>query len=155
MGNNWNIPTIWAPVLRYISAPILAIIFSFSYPDFYQSRMDPLQILGFTISHAALIMVGLGYILPAWFDPIVPGHRRLEGDVPTASGVNNSVVEAQLDDVVETGLAGSEEGSDKGSDVEERKKSGVLDGEGAVLEGQGSGQRMEKPLRGLEEKTVR
>jgi len=155
MGNNWNIPVIWAPTLRYISAPILVIVFSFSYPDFYQSRMDPLHILGFTISHVALIMVGVGYILPAWFDPIVPEHRKLEGDMPTAPGVNNSVVEAQMDDLVESGMGESEQDSVKGSEVEETKKSGVLGGEGAVLEEPGNGQQTVRSLGGHEEKTVR
>jgi solute carrier family 6 GABA transporter-like protein 1 len=129
MGNNWNIPVFWAPILRYISAPILAIIFSFSYPDFYASRMDPLHILGFTISHAALIMVGLSYILPRWFDPIVPAQRRAEGDVPTAPGVNNSIVEAQQDHAVEAGVGtGEGDDSEKGSEGEYGKGEGVLEG---------------------------
>jgi len=32
-GKNWKIPVFWGPLLRYISAPILAIVFSFSYPE--------------------------------------------------------------------------------------------------------------------------
>jgi solute carrier family 6 GABA transporter-like protein 1 len=156
MGKNWNIPVMWSPLLRYISAPILVIIFSFSYPDFYQSRMDPLHILGFTISHAALIMVGLGYIVPQWFDPIVPQHRRLEGDVPTATGINNSVVEAQQDDVVESGMSRSDGfESDKIREREEGKKSGVLSGDGNEFEGQGSGVPTQASLGGQEEKTMR
>ncbi|KAH7202948.1 hypothetical protein BKA60DRAFT_641062 [Fusarium oxysporum] len=46
-GKRWNIPVFWGFVLRYISAPILAIIVSFAFPLFYTKRNDPLHIFAF------------------------------------------------------------------------------------------------------------
>ncbi|SPN99737.1 related to sodium- and chloride-dependent GABA transporter 1 [Cephalotrichum gorgonifer] len=86
-GNNWEIPTFWAPLLRYISAPVLAIVFSFSYPAFYRLRYEPLHILGFGIGHIALIIIALGFIVPRWFDVLIPPARRGEGHIPYAPGV--------------------------------------------------------------------
>ena len=40
-GKNWSIPSLWAPLIRYISAPILFIIYSFAYPEFWTLRNDP------------------------------------------------------------------------------------------------------------------
>ncbi|KAM5346956.1 hypothetical protein ACJ41O_009961 [Fusarium nematophilum] len=37
-GKNWGIPVFWGVILRYVSAPILAIVVSFAYPAFYLKR---------------------------------------------------------------------------------------------------------------------
>ncbi|KAG5917759.1 hypothetical protein E4U61_002430 [Claviceps capensis] len=76
---NWKIPSLWAPILRYVAAPILAIVYSFSYPSFYALREDPLHILGFAIGHIALLLVGSGFIVPRWLDGLIPPERRGEG----------------------------------------------------------------------------
>lgn len=76
-GKNWNIPFFWGPVLRYISAPILAIVASFSYPDFYaRGRMDPVHIAGFTFAHISLFLAVAGLIVPRAFDVFVKPERR-------------------------------------------------------------------------------
>jgi len=77
VGKNWSIPLVWGPVLRYISAPILAIIASFSYPDFYaRGRMDPLHIFGFTVAHIGFFLVVVGLVLPRALDIFVRPERR-------------------------------------------------------------------------------
>jgi len=76
-GKNWNIPMFWGPVLRYISAPILAIVASFAYPDFYaRGRMDPVHIAGFTFAHVSLFLAVAGLIVPRAFDIFVKPARR-------------------------------------------------------------------------------
>ncbi|KAH9220818.1 putative sodium/chloride dependent neurotransmitter transporter [Leptodontidium sp. 2 PMI_412] len=67
-GKNWKIPMAWAPTLRYIGAPILAIVYGFSYPGFYAVRNDPMHIFGFAVGHLVLVIIALGLIVPSWFD---------------------------------------------------------------------------------------
>lgn len=134
-GKNWNIPVFWAPLLRYITAPILTIVLSFAYPDFYQQRYDPLHIIGFTIAHFSLLMVGLGFIAPRWFDVFVPVQRRGEGDIATVPNLESGVVDALRDGEMGSGegyreagersrdtVANSIENDDKYSEREEEKK---------------------------------
>lgn len=83
-GNgNWNIPPFWPPLLRYASAPILAIVFSFAYPEFYSLRYDPMMIAGFILAHFCLLLILLGVILPRYYNIFVPRHRRAEGTEET------------------------------------------------------------------------
>lgn len=121
-GKNWNIPVFWAPLLRYITSPILVMVLSFAYPDFYSSRRDPLHIVGFTLAHVGIAAILLSYIFPRWFDSLVPIGRRAEGDAPTVPLVESTVVEAQQDDQMENGDSTSEV-------VDETKKADDLDGE--------------------------
>lgn len=86
-GKNWAIPFFWGPLLRYVAAPALAIIFSFAYPDFYAVREDPLHILGFIIAHICLLLIGAGIIGPRWFNSIIPPTRREEGKFAYAPNV--------------------------------------------------------------------
>jgi solute carrier family 6 (neurotransmitter transporter, GABA) member 1 len=79
-GKNWKIPVVWGAILKYITAPILAIIFSFVYSTFAANRNDPLHIFGFSIGHVVMIMIALGFILPRWFDVFTPLDRRGSGD---------------------------------------------------------------------------
>ncbi|KAK0642814.1 Sodium- and chloride-dependent GABA transporter 1 [Lasiodiplodia hormozganensis] len=78
-GRNWNIPAFHPFLLRYISGPTLAIIFSFAYPEFYSLRYDPMMISGFILAHLCLLMIILGFIMPRYYDCFVPPHRRGEG----------------------------------------------------------------------------
>ncbi|KAJ5156422.1 hypothetical protein N7492_009225 [Penicillium capsulatum] len=79
-GNgNWKIPRFWPLLLRYISAPILAIVFSFAYPEFYSLRYDPMMIAGFILAHFCLLLILLGVILPRYYNVFIPRHRRSEG----------------------------------------------------------------------------
>lgn len=102
-GKNWNIPVIWGPFLRFISAPILAIILGFSYPAFYQLRDDPLHILGFGVAHIGLILVGVGVIAPRWFNVLIPPHRRGEGKNPYAPNVVLGTIDSHQTEVMENG----------------------------------------------------
>ncbi|KAF5538678.1 amino-acid oxidase [Fusarium mexicanum] len=58
-GKHWSLPFIWAPMLRYVSGPILAIIFSLAYPSFEEVKNDPLYILGFIVANLLLVRLGL------------------------------------------------------------------------------------------------
>ncbi|OJD38126.1 sodium:neurotransmitter symporter family protein [Diplodia corticola] len=78
-GKNWNIPTFLPLLLRYVSGPILAIIFSFAYPEFHSLRYDPMMIAGFILSHLCLLMIVFGFIMPRYYECFVPPHRRSEG----------------------------------------------------------------------------
>lgn len=69
----------WAPLLRYFAAPVLSIIFSFAYPNFYAVRGDPLQIFGFFTAHLVLFIILLTFIWPRAMDVFVPKERRPEG----------------------------------------------------------------------------
>ncbi|KAG6094546.1 hypothetical protein E4U30_003252 [Claviceps sp. LM220 group G6] len=84
---NWQIPSLWAPILRYIAAPILAIVYGFSYPSFYALRVDPLHILGFVIGHIALLLIGFGFMVPRWLGGLVPPERRGEGKLDIGANV--------------------------------------------------------------------
>ncbi len=75
VGKNWSIPIVWGPILRYVSAPIMAVIFSFAYPTFYTVRNDPLHIFAFATSHVVMIIVALGFIVPRAFDIFVPSDK--------------------------------------------------------------------------------
>lgn len=59
-------------------------MYSFSYPDFYSKRQDPIYIYGFALAHFALLSVGLGLVVPSWFDSLIPPQRRNEGHIPYA-----------------------------------------------------------------------
>lgn len=75
-GKNWSIPVFWAPVIRYISCPILSIIMSFAYPAFYKLRMDPLHIFAFAVAHVIMVIVVVGLIFPRAFDIFIPPKQR-------------------------------------------------------------------------------
>lgn len=72
IGKNWALPVIWARLLRYVAAPILASIFDFVYPQFYALRNDPVYILGFVV---------VGPVIPRWLDVFIPPEHRDEGTI--------------------------------------------------------------------------
>lgn len=101
-GNgNWNIPAFWPILLRYISAPILAIVFSFAYPEFYTLRYDPMMIAGFILAHFCLLLILLGIVLPRYYDIFIPVERRAEGTevtVPNEPKEQNFVPDVRVFD---------------------------------------------------------
>lgn len=117
-GNgNWNIPRFWPLLLRYISAPILAIIFSFAYPEFHTLRYDPLMIVGFIVAHICLLVILLGFVMPRYYSVFIPPSRQGEGTEETIANEpkGQDVVVAATDlsidgDGGETGLAESSSG---------------------------------------------
>ena len=97
-GKNWNIPTYWAVLLRYLSAPVLAIIFSFAYPEFYTLRYDPMMIAGFILAHICLVLAVLGFVLPRYCDILIPSHRRREGMEETFANEPRSEILVDITD---------------------------------------------------------
>ncbi|KAL8336789.1 hypothetical protein RB601_008332 [Gaeumannomyces tritici] len=79
-GKNLALPLFWAPMLRYVSGPILAIVFGFSYPTFHNKQVDPLHIFGFFTGHVVLVLCGLGLVVPRWFNVLIPAKRQGDGD---------------------------------------------------------------------------
>lgn len=66
-GKNWGLPFFWAPLLRWLAAPVLMTILSISYSEFKEKSRDPLHIFGFIFAHAFVICIIGGLILPRWF----------------------------------------------------------------------------------------
>ena len=82
-GRNWNIPAFLPVLLRYVSGPILSIIFSFAYPEFYTLRYDPMMVAGFILAHILMLFIIIGFIMPRYYNPLIPAHRRDEGTEET------------------------------------------------------------------------
>ncbi|KAJ4304517.1 hypothetical protein N0V90_000043 [Kalmusia sp. IMI 367209] len=85
VGRNWRIPSFLPILLRYISGPVLAIIFSFAYPEFHKLRYDPMMITGFIIAHITMLAIIVGYAIPRYYDKLIPLERRVEGTEPTTA----------------------------------------------------------------------
>ncbi|KAF2449826.1 SNF-domain-containing protein [Karstenula rhodostoma CBS 690.94] len=83
VGKNWKIPSFLPILLRYISGPVLAIIFSFAYPEFHTLRYDPMMITGFIIAHLTMLAIIFGYAIPRYYNALIPVERRGEGTEPT------------------------------------------------------------------------
>jgi solute carrier family 6 GABA transporter-like protein 1 len=64
LGKNWNLPFFWAPLLRYITGLVLAIVFSFAYPAFQPVKNDPMYIFGCIVAHFLLLCITLGFVVP-------------------------------------------------------------------------------------------
>ncbi|KAL4936048.1 hypothetical protein BDV06DRAFT_114792 [Aspergillus oleicola] len=77
---NWRIPSFWPVLLRYVCAPVLAIIFSFAYPEFHTLRYDPLMITGFILAHITLFVILLGFVMPRYYNVFIPPERISEGE---------------------------------------------------------------------------
>lgn len=120
-GKNWTILWFWTLLMRYISAPILAIVYSFAYPSFYQLRYDPLHIAGFTLAHFVLVIIVLGFIVPRWYAVFVPPSRRDEGKERTTANVSSFLLDSAEVQSQEEGRVSSEEESES----EEKKADGV------------------------------
>ncbi|TWU73358.1 hypothetical protein ED733_000392 [Metarhizium rileyi] len=110
--NNWSIPSFWGPLIRYVSAPILAIVYSFSYPSFYKLREDPLHILGFAVGHIALLIIGSGFVIPRWLNVLVPPTRRGEGKLDIGANVSPKNAQSEETDGIEVANKSSREGED-------------------------------------------
>ncbi|KAM5354304.1 hypothetical protein ACJ41O_000954 [Fusarium nematophilum] len=109
IGKNWKIPGFWPLLLRFISAPVLAIIFGFAYPAFHDLRDDPLHILGFGIAHICLILIGVGVLAPRWYNTLIPPPRRGEGKIAYAPNVVLGATESQQSDSMEAAEGETEE----------------------------------------------
>jgi solute carrier family 6 GABA transporter-like protein 1 len=83
-GKNWKIPAFMPFLLRYISGPVLAIIFSFAFPAFHKIRYDPMMIAGFILSILTVVVILVGFVMPRYYDAFIPVSRQ-EGTEPTAA----------------------------------------------------------------------
>ncbi|KAI7626703.1 hypothetical protein KC346_g1127 [Hortaea werneckii] len=109
-GRNWKIPFFWAPILRYVAAPILAIVYSFAYPSFYAVRDDPLMIMAFIVAHMVVLMILVTYIMPNSLDILIPVDRRGEGDRTYAPQVLLGKEDSRISQGLEySGHSGSED----------------------------------------------
>ncbi|KAF6824044.1 creatine transporter [Colletotrichum musicola] len=87
-SGQWKIPAIWGFVLKYNTAPIVSIIFSFAYPNFYAAgRMDPLYIASFAFMHIVIFSSLVGLVMPRWFNVLIPEKKVTEADYPILPGV--------------------------------------------------------------------
>jgi solute carrier family 6 GABA transporter-like protein 1 len=116
-GKNWSLPAIWAPLLRYFSGPILAIILSLAYPTFEGLMADPLHVMGFIIAHFLLLWVVLGFVMPRWLDIFIIPERRDDWKQPIAPCV--------LRDTAEVGIANSLESASPSDSIHEAKPADV------------------------------
>ena len=74
-GKNWKLPIFWAAILKYITAPILAIIFSFVYNTFAANRtalritirFGILQVDAVTFATVATNVVRIGVLMAIAF----------------------------------------------------------------------------------------
>lgn len=82
---NWKIPAFLPFLLRYISGPVLAIIFSFAFPAFHTLRYDPMMITGFILSILTVVVILSGFVMPRYYDAFIPMGRRGEGTEPTVA----------------------------------------------------------------------
>lgn len=101
-GKNWKIPTFWPALLRYISGPVLSIIFSFAYPEFYTLRYDPMMIAGFILAHLGLLLILLGFVMPRYYDAFIPVDRREEESRKTQA--NQPLEDMPEETVTSTGM---------------------------------------------------
>ena len=103
-------------LLRYVSGTVLAIIFSFAFPEFHSLRYDPMMITGFIISILTLTVMVAGFIMPRYYERFVPPHRRAEGSEPTVA--NEPKLQPEELSVSDTLSIGSRERIDDAMDVE-------------------------------------
>ncbi|KAF2789578.1 SNF-domain-containing protein [Melanomma pulvis-pyrius CBS 109.77] len=121
-GRNWNIPTFLPLLLRYISGPVLAIIFSFAYPEFYTLRYDPMMIAGFILAHILMVLIIVGCVMPRYYDVFVPPHRRAEGTEATVPNVvKEEIIAVALPDDQLRNVDGGEAGLSYASSTERKK----------------------------------
>ncbi|THY22489.1 SNF-domain-containing protein [Aureobasidium pullulans] len=108
-GKNWNIPSFMPVLLRYVSGPVLAIIFSFAFPEFHTLRYDPMMITGFILSILGMVGVLLGFVMPRYYDAFISAHRRDE--VTQVTVLNEPTGQLDTLSVVNSNIDGGESGS--------------------------------------------
>ena len=88
---------------------MLAIIFSFAFPEFHTLRYDPMMITGFILSILGMVGVLLGLVMPRYYDAFIPAHRRDEGTQVTV--LNEPTGQLDTLSVVSSDIDGGESGS--------------------------------------------
>lgn len=100
--------------MRFISAPILAIVYSFGYPEFNGLRNDPPYIFGFILAHIIILITVSSLVIPRYLDVFIPPDRRLDGAKPIAPNVPENIMDAQI--VRETENGSQSESQDEKED---------------------------------------
>ncbi|KXT15663.1 hypothetical protein AC579_6131 [Pseudocercospora musae] len=98
---NWKIPVFWPVLLRYISGPVLAIIFSFAFPEFHTLRYDPMMITGFILSMLGLSAIVFGCVFPRYMGVLLPAERR-EDSVKTTIANEPAFTEDEVHEINST-----------------------------------------------------
>ena len=107
---------------------MLAIIFSFAYPEFHTLRYDPMYITGFILANLTMVVIILGFTIPRYYDAFIPYERRGEGTEPMyAMETKGEVAGASVSDVVraedgETPMAYASSQENEGKGVDDDKK---------------------------------
>ncbi|KAG9567157.1 SNF-domain-containing protein, partial [Aureobasidium melanogenum] len=126
-GKNWKIPFFLPILLRYVSGPVLAIIFSFAFPEFHTLRYDPMMITGFILSVLGMLAVLLGFVMPRYYDVFVPVERRDEGTKETVLNQPIEKIDA-VSVIMSEGDGGESGGMREKSLVTGTREQGVLHG---------------------------
>jgi len=112
-------------MLRYVSGPILAIIFSLAYPTFEEVMNDPLHIVGFFVAHCLLLWIVIGFIFPRWYDIFIKHERREDWKQPYAPNILRDTTDGQEADNNEAAMSeaatSSETSSKKDNDTSSRQ----------------------------------
>ncbi|KAH7120905.1 hypothetical protein B0J11DRAFT_490598 [Dendryphion nanum] len=125
-GKNWNIPPFLPFLLRYVSGPVLAIIFSFAFPAFQQYKRDPMMIAGFILAWLGIVAMIIGFVMPRYYDALIPLHRRTEGTEPTeVNRIKGEVVARAVEDAHAREVDPMEAGLGNYDSSREREREGV------------------------------
>ena len=72
-----------------------------------------MHIVGFTLAHCVLVIIGLGVVAPRWFNVFISPRRRNDGKVETTPNVTMSAIDAEKDERIEAGLSNTAESERK------------------------------------------
>ena len=114
-GKNWKIPALWAPVLRWLSAPLLIVILSIAYDDTGVLLKDPLQIFSFVLAHIGVVVVLLGIIVPSIMNVWTPATQKSSWERQYSSEPGKTLQESE-DNVLDPNNSG---GIDANQDQEQ------------------------------------
>ena len=130
-GSNWALPAVWAPCLRYITGPILAIILSLAYPAFETVYDDPLHIMGFIVGHFLLVWCVAGFLMPRWLDAFIIEERRDDWKQPLAPCLLRDTTDGEIAANMEAGSASDsmhEKEDAQNAKYSKRNSGGLTDG---------------------------
>ncbi|KAL8345851.1 hypothetical protein RB601_005759 [Gaeumannomyces tritici] len=111
-GKNWKIPSFWAPLLKYMTSPVLLMLLSLAYPLFISKRTDPQQIFAFSFMHIVMVVTVSVFVYPRYFNVFVKREARGAGDQPVAPGVTMDTYTADIEGIGVT--AGPDENRELG-----------------------------------------
>ena len=107
-----------ASLHRYISSPILFIVYSFAYPEFWTLRNDPVYVFGFILAHICLVAMVVSVIAPRFFDVFVPVDRRDDGVREYAPNVTEGLLDAEAIERSESGSGDEKRSSSENAKAE-------------------------------------